>query len=94
MAHNGPAALDSARTFQPAIMLLDIEMPGMSGYEVARRVREKLPGQDLLLVAMTGYAGEQDRRHCDEAGFDQHMVKPVDLSQLQHVLASLANRQQ
>jgi PAS domain S-box-containing protein len=92
MAHNGPAALESARTFQPAIMLLDIEMPGMNGYEVARRAREEPSGKDMLLVAMTGYAGEQDRRHCDEAGFDRHMVKPVDLSQLQHMLASLVGR--
>jgi CheY-like chemotaxis protein len=77
-AYDGPAALEAAEAFDPAIVLLDIGLPGMDGYEVARRLRQ-LPGRDkVLLVALTGYGQEEDRRRSREAGFDHHLVKPVD----------------
>jgi PAS domain S-box-containing protein len=89
IAHNGTAALEAVRTFQPGILLLDIEMPGMNGYEVARRVRAQPSMKDVLIVAMTGYGSEGVRRRCREAGFDHHLVKPIDLDDLQRLLASL-----
>jgi len=89
IAFDGPAAIESARAFQPRIMLLDIEMPDMSGYEVARRIRELPSTKNVSLVAMTGYASDADRRRCRDAGFDHHLVKPVDLEALQRLLASL-----
>jgi PAS domain S-box-containing protein len=91
IALDGPTALESARTFQPRIMLLDIEMPDMNGYEVARRIREQPSTQEVLLVAMTGYASDADRRRCREAGFDHHLVKPIDYDALQRLLASLGS---
>jgi PAS domain S-box-containing protein len=89
-AYNGLAALELARTFQPQVLLQDLQMPGMSGYEVAQRLRAEPAMRNLLLIAVTGHGSEQDRRRCFEAGFDHHLVKPVDLHALQQLLASLA----
>jgi signal transduction histidine kinase/CheY-like chemotaxis protein len=89
VVYDGPAALEAARAFGPAALVQDIEMPGMSGYEVARRLRAQPVTKVTLLVALTGYGGEDERRRCLEAGFDQHLVKPVDLDALQELLASL-----
>ncbi len=77
MAHDGPAALELARTFGPEVVLLDIGLPGLDGYEVARRLREDFK-ETVLLVAQTGYGQDEDRRRSQEAGFDHHLVKPVD----------------
>jgi CheY-like chemotaxis protein len=75
-AHDGPAALDCARSFRPDVILLDVGLPGMDGYELARRLRaEGLAGD--LLVSVTGYGQEEDRRKAEEAGFDHHLTKPV-----------------
>jgi CheY-like chemotaxis protein len=77
-AHTGVAAIELAIEFLPEVVLLDIGLPGMDGYEVARKLRA-LPQLDgVFLVAMTGYGGEQDKARSKEAGFDQHMVKPAD----------------
>lgn len=86
MAFEGLAALEMARTFRPEVVLLDIGLPGMDGYEVARRLRA---GQEshLVLVALTGYGQDDDRRLSREAGFDHHLVKPVDLQELARVIA-------
>jgi PAS domain S-box-containing protein len=89
IALDGPAALESVRTFQPTIVLLDIEMPDMNGYEVARRIREQPNTQHVLLVAMTGYASEADRHRCHEAGFDHYLVKPIDYDALQRLLVAV-----
>jgi PAS domain S-box-containing protein len=89
VALDGPSAIETALDFQPRILLLDIEMPDMSGYEVAQRIREQPITNKALLVAMTGYATDSDRRQCKEAGFDHHLVKPVDFEALQQLLASL-----
>jgi PAS domain S-box-containing protein len=87
--HDGPAAIDAARSFRPQVVFLDIGMPGMSGYDVARRLRE-LPGaQPAILIAITGYGRDEDRRRAIEAGFDHHLVKPVIPSELNSILNSL-----
>jgi PAS domain S-box-containing protein len=89
VAYDGPSALAAAREFAPALVLLDIGMPGMDGYEVARRLRQ-LPGQErVLLAALTGWGQEEDRRRSLEAGFDRHLVKPLEPEELQEVLAGL-----
>jgi CheY-like chemotaxis protein len=77
-AHDGPAALEAARAFQPRVVLLDIGLPGMSGYEVARRLREMSGMERALLLALTGYGQEDDLRLARAAGFDQHLVKPAE----------------
>jgi CheY-like chemotaxis protein len=86
-AHNGPAALDAARQFQPHIVLLDIGLPGMNGYEVAQRLRAQPGMEKALLVALTGYSQDDDRRRSQEAGFNAHLVKPADLETLQALFA-------
>jgi CheY-like chemotaxis protein len=86
-ATNGPAALELLDTFHPAFVILDLGMPGMSGYEVATRIRQRADAADIRLVALTGWAQEEDRRRTAEAGFHYHLVKPVDLDALFGVLA-------
>ena len=86
--HNGPAALEAARAVQPEIVLLDIGLPGMNGYEVARRLRQQPEMEKVLLVAVTGYGQEEDRRRSKNAGFDRHLVKPLTLDDLDKLLAN------
>jgi PAS domain S-box-containing protein len=83
-ADSGPAALQAALSDNPDVVLLDVGLPGIDGYEVARRIREKT--DKPLLVAMTGYGQAEDRQRSKEAGFDHHLVKPVDPVRLQHLL--------
>jgi PAS domain S-box-containing protein len=85
-AFDGLAALDLARRHQPDIVLLDIGLPGIDGYEVARRCREESGLSRLTLVAMTGYGQDSDRRRSHEAGFKAHLVKPVDREELRLLL--------
>jgi CheY-like chemotaxis protein len=77
-AHDGPSALAAAERFRPDVVLLDIGLPGMDGYEVARRLRAMGNGSKLMLVAVTGYGGDEVRRKATAAGFDRHLVKPVN----------------
>jgi CheY-like chemotaxis protein len=87
LAHDGTGALQAVTAFQPDVVLLDIGLPGMDGYQVAQQLRE-CPGMEkAVLVAMTGYGGEEDHRRSQEAGIDYHLVKPVDLEVLQELLA-------
>ena len=86
MAYDGPAALELVRRRQPDLVLLDIGLPGMDGYEVARRCRQDEALRPIMLVAMTGYGKEEDRRRSQEAGFNAHLVKPVNLEDLQVLL--------
>ena len=79
-------ALDIAREFRPEVILLDIGMPGLDGYEVARRLRAMNHGQNFRIVAITGWGQDADRTRTKEAGFDVHLVKPVDLRVLSKVL--------
>jgi signal transduction histidine kinase/ActR/RegA family two-component response regulator len=86
VAHDGTAALEVAAACRPEVVLLDLGLPGMDGYEVARRLRAR-PGPCPLLVALTGYARAGDRRRTREAGFHEHLAKPVDLEALEVLLA-------
>ena len=87
IAVDGHQALDAARTFEPEIVLLDIGIPGLDGYEVAARLRSE-HGAELKLIALTGYGREDDRRRSRDAGFDRHMTKPLEPSRLRDMLAS------
>jgi DNA-binding response OmpR family regulator len=91
-AHDGQAALQTFVEFRPSVVLLELGMPDMSGYEVARRLRELPQFQKVSLVALTGWGQEDDRRKTHEAGFDDHMVKPVNVDALQVLLADLRSR--
>jgi CheY-like chemotaxis protein len=86
---SGPAALRAAQAQQPDAVLLDISMPGMDGYQVARRLRAMFRGKPLLLVAITAHGFEEDRRRCAEAGFDLHLVKPADPLEVENLLREL-----
>ncbi|WP_332827767.1 ATP-binding protein [Ramlibacter sp.] len=88
-AHSGPAALQAAESFDPDVVLLDIGLPGMDGYEVARAFRANPRMAQVHLIALTGWGSEQDRRRAAEAGFDHHLTKPVDLGQLEEMLRQL-----
>ncbi|MFZ5831055.1 MAG: response regulator [Planctomycetota bacterium] len=85
--YDGPQALEAAEQFLPDIVLLDIGMPGMDGYEVARRIREQPWGEHITLVAVTGWGQEEDRRRTKEVGFDHHLVKPASPVVLERILA-------
>jgi CheY-like chemotaxis protein len=87
-AHDGPTALQMAARFRPDVALLDIELPVMDGYELARHLRA-LPGlESVRLIAVTGYSQEADRRDTAAAGFERHLVKPIQLGELQDLLAA------
>ena len=90
VAHEGQKALDIVATYRPEIVLLDIGMPKMSGYDVCRRIREQPTGSDVLVVAVTGFGQEADRRKSEEAEFDGHMVKPVEPQALIKLLAEFS----
>jgi signal transduction histidine kinase/ActR/RegA family two-component response regulator len=88
LAHDGVAALEIAATFDPHLILLDIGMPGMDGYETATRLRE-LPGMQARLVALTGYGSAHDRERALQAGFDDHLVKPLPPQAMEALLKDL-----
>ena len=88
-AHDGLEAVEVAETFHPGLVLLDIGLPKLNGYEVARRIRQQPWGRDVILVALTGWGQDEDRRRSHEAGFNFHLVKPVDLVALEKLLANL-----
>lgn len=87
--YDGQAALEAMDSYRPCAMFLDIGMPDMDGYEVARRVRQSPRGRDMTLIALTGWGQKEDLRRSHEAGFDRHLVKPADVEDLRAVLASL-----
>jgi len=88
IAHDGPTALSIADRERPRVVLLDIGLPGMDGYEVCRELRKT--GHDAIIVALTGYGQEEDRQRSREAGFDGHQVKPGDPAELMRLLARSA----
>jgi len=90
VVNDGGAALQAVAARRPLAVFLDLGMPGMDGYEVARRIRQRPDGDELTLVALTGWGQERDRRRTREAGFDHHLIKPADLSALQVLLESLS----
>ncbi len=91
VAFNGAEGLKLALRWTPDVVLSDIGLPELDGYEVARRLRKEPGFRDILLVAITGYNGEDDRRRSKEAGFDHHLAKPADVRELQRVLAARAS---
>lgn len=88
VAHDGPSGIAAAAEFAPAVAMLDIGLPVMDGYELAQRLLAQSPG--IHLVAMTGYGQEADQKRAREAGFDQHLVKPLDLERVAVILANLS----
>lgn len=87
IAHDGLEAVRVAETFHPELVLLDIGLPKLNGYDVARHIRQQPWSKDAILVALTGWGQEEDRRRSKEAGFDFHIVKPLELSGLESLLA-------
>ena len=94
VAFDAPGALHAVQEFGPDVALLDIGLPVMSGYELAHRLRDSPASAHVALIAVTGYGQPRDRLASGDAGFDAHLVKPVDLDQLAHVVATLAKRRQ
>ena len=92
VAGDGREALVVASEFRPDAIILDIGLPGLDGYEVARHVRGRPEHEGVLLIAVTGYGGDEDRRRSREAGFDHHVVKPIDIDLLAQLLAERAAR--
>jgi CheY-like chemotaxis protein len=88
ITHNGPDALTAAGRFCPDYAFLDIGLPQMSGYDLARGIRKLACGPDTVLVAVTGWGQEKDRQLAFEAGFDHHMVKPVRFEQIEEILGN------
>src|SRR6185436_6398570 len=86
MVHDGAEALNAVAARRPELVLLDIGLPVLSGYEVCRRLREQSWGRDMQVIALTGWGQEEDRRKSLEAGFDGHLVKPVDYPALMALL--------
>jgi CheY-like chemotaxis protein len=89
VAHDGPSSLVVAMSYRPDMIFLDIGMPGMDGYEVARRIRQTAGLEKVVLAALTGWGQQEDRRRTAEAGFDHHLVKPPEPNMVRSVLASL-----
>jgi CheY-like chemotaxis protein len=87
-AADGPTGVELALRLQPDVVLIDIGLPGLDGYDVARRIRSAPQGHRMVLAAVTGYGQPEDRRRAEEAGFDAHLVKPVDPDQLTELLAT------
>jgi CheY-like chemotaxis protein len=86
IAHDGVAALELADSFRPTVAVLDIGLPVMDGYELARRLREQLGPEKLRLIAVTGYGQDADRARATEAGFDHHLIKPIAFDALRPLL--------
>jgi len=91
LAHTGRQAIEASETYRPDVVLLDISLPDMSGYEVARRLRSASGGAPPVLVAVTGYGLEDDRLQAKEAGIDLHLTKPVDPATLMELVGSLGS---
>jgi CheY-like chemotaxis protein len=88
IAYDGIEAAQKAQSYKPDIMLLDIGLPGMNGYDVCRSIRQQPWGKSIHIVALTGWGQEQDRHTAREAGFDAHLVKPVDPTVLREAIAA------
>ncbi|HEV3262859.1 MAG TPA: response regulator [Gemmataceae bacterium] len=88
LVHDGPAAFREAATFRPDAVLLDINLPGMDGYQVAEQIRRKPALRRVRLIAVTGYGQAKDIRRGREAGFDHYLIKPADPEELLRLLAA------
>jgi len=88
VAHRGRAALELAQTFRPDVAIIDIGMPDLSGYEVAKELRRESWGTGICLIALTGWGQDDDRQRAKDAGFDRHMTKPVEAWALEELLSN------
>lgn len=88
VVHDGPAALAALETRRPAVVLMDIGMPGMDGYQAARLIRQQPRFNDIMLIALTGWGEEEDRHRAHASGFDHHLIKPVDINALRTLLTA------
>jgi len=89
MAIDGPSAIELAKMFQPEIVLLDIGLPGMNGYEICQAMRKEPSLQDTIFIAQTGWGQKEHRKRSKEAGFNYHLVKPIDIQALKNILLVL-----
>jgi CheY-like chemotaxis protein len=87
--HDGPDAIRASASIHPDVVLLDLGLPGLNGYEVCRHIRQQPWGKNIMLIAQTGSGMEEDKQLTHAAGFDLHMVKPLDLDAVVQLLASL-----
>ena len=92
-AHDGESAVATAASFLPEVVLLDIGLPKLNGYEVAQRIRNTSWGKSMFLIAVTGWGQEEDRQRSSEVGLNVHMVKPVEPAALERLLAELRSDQ-
>lgn len=90
-ANDGVEAVEAASDFRPDVVLLDIGLPILDGYEACRRIRQQPGGAEMVMVAVTGWGQDEDRARSSEAGFDHHLVKPVDQATLAEILASVTS---
>ena len=88
-AFDGPSAIEAAERFRPDVIFLDLGLPKLDGYDTCRRIRQAPWGREMLIVALTGRGGEEDRRRSAEAGFSLHLVKPLHAHELERMLAEL-----
>lgn len=92
LAYDGPTGLQAALDYRPEVVLLDIGLPGLTGHEVAQRIRQQAALKNVVLVALTGYGRDTDRQRIEEAGFDHHLVKPASFTQIEDILLSVLER--
>ncbi|WP_422926084.1 response regulator [Singulisphaera sp. PoT] len=92
MAYDGLRALELANSYHPHVALVDISLPGMDGFTLARRLRDSLDSDDLMIMAITGYGRDHEPQKSEEAGFDDHLIKPLDLERLESRLLEFSNR--
>ena len=85
--YDGEAAVDAARSFDPSVIFMDVGMPGISGIDACRLIRAQGWGKDMIIVALTGWGQDADRQRTSEAGFRDHLVKPVDPAELIRLLS-------
>jgi CheY-like chemotaxis protein len=91
-APDGPTALETALDYRPDVAILDLGLPGVDGFEVARRMHQQPILQKVVLVAMTGYGTDSDRQRSQEAGFDHYLFKPANFEKLHDILASVSEK--
>ena len=94
VSHDGANALELSQKLKPEVVLLDIGLPGMNGFEVAQRLRQNANSHEMMLVALSGYNHEDDVRHCRDVGFDSHLCKPADLDEVQQIVEAWSQRHQ
>jgi two-component system CheB/CheR fusion protein len=92
VSHDGPSALEELTLLRPEIVLLDIGLPGMDGYEVAQSIRKRSGSESIVLIALTGYGQQEDLQRSLQAGFDHHLTKPVDPATLFSLISSTPGR--